>query len=153
MRKLFSVFAVLCAASLAACGGDSGPEGKWVLDAKGSFEASRGGLKAQIPPGAPAELAQQMEAEVRKTFDAMTVNVTLKGDKTFTSKAIMRDLTEDATGTWSVSGSQVTLQTKTKDGKPAEGDNAKSMTLTWKGDTMSGKPDANSPLMLVLKRG
>jgi hypothetical protein len=145
MRKFLGVLVLFGAAGLVACGDkDSAAVGTWTLDTTASFEASRAELLEQL--GVPAE-------DLRKQFDTLRLTLTLKADKTFTSKFVMGPKTEDATGTWSLTEDQVTLRTKTKDGKPAEGDDGKSMSLTLKGDTLGGKTAGRVPMTVVLKRG
>jgi hypothetical protein len=152
MKTILGVLVVLCVAGLAACGDKaSGAVGTWVLDSAATFEASRGGLlgPAQLPPDA----AKAMEAQMKAGFEKMTVTITIKSDDTFTGKFALGDQEkEDNAGTWSAAGDKVTLQPKTKNGQPATGNAAKAMTLTLKGDTLSGKPDANAPVTIVLKR-
>src|SRR5262245_5934216 len=134
MKTFLSMLAVAIAVSLAACGdkgaggsGGSSPEGNWVLDVDGAIEASR-------PPGLAPEKIKEEDAGARSFFEMMKVTLALKGDKTFTSTSAGGGETQTIAGTWSQSGDQVTLQAKTKDGKPAEGESAKPMTLTWKGN-------------------
>jgi hypothetical protein len=99
----------------------------------------------------PEEATRLGEKMARKQLDSMKATLKLKGDKTYESSYVMGSNTENGSGTWSASGNQVTIQPKVKKGEPVTGDDAKAWTVTLSGNTMSGKPEANGPT-IVLKR-
>ena len=114
---------------------------------------------------APAEHRDLMEAFLRspaegralamkKAKDQMkglTYDVEFKADKTWTGHGAGMGDSHKVSGTWSLEGDQLTIVTTTKNEKPATGDDAKPFKATLKGDTITGKPEANGPVV-VLKR-
>ena len=148
MKRLFSVLVVLCAAGLSACGdkGADGPVGTWVLDTKAFFDQNTE-LFGGVATGGPEE--QKARAELEKS---MQTTMVLKADKSFTGDFVMMGQSTKVAGSWSASGDQVTFTAKTKNGEPVTGKDTKPWTLTVKGNSMSGKPDAETPVTIVLKR-
>jgi hypothetical protein len=99
----------------------------------------------------PKEAMDLVEKQARAQLSSMKVTVVVKDDGTYESKYQMGGEVEPGNGTWKLEGDQFTLTRKTKNGKPVEGKDARSWTLTLKGDTLSGKPEANGPT-IALKR-
>jgi hypothetical protein len=101
----------------------------------------------------PAEAKALLEKKARAQMDTVRATVEIKADKTYVGLFTMgTERKEESTGTWSVAGDQVTFTPKTKDGKPVEGDDAKTKTGTLKGDTLSAKDEADGPTMILKRR-
>jgi hypothetical protein len=153
MQRIFGVFVVLVAAGLAACGGESSAaEGTWTLDTDALFTSNRATIQGMMPPGGDEAMMKEFEEGFRRQIQGMKATITLKGDHTYASAFSMPGApSEDGSGTWTMSGDTVTIQPKVKNGKKVEGEKAWSLTL--KDGTLTGKPDPNVPLTLVLRRG
>jgi hypothetical protein len=101
----------------------------------------------------PEEARKLIEQKARTDIEKqMQATMTFKGDKSWTGDFVMMGQSTKVAGTWSATGDQVTLKTTKKNDQPATGDDAKTLTMTVKGDVMSGKAEEGLPITLVMKR-
>jgi hypothetical protein len=153
---LWIVVAAL-ALGLAACGGGGGGGivGTWVLDADKTFSEGEAKAKAEIAKMpeeqrkmAEGMMATQMET-MKKMFSEAKITIEIKADNTATVAMDGMGEKTEGTGAWEKKGDKYSLALKTKDGKPAEGKDAKPVTLEVKdGRLLLGEGDE----ILYLKR-
>ena len=163
MRKALAwVVGIGLVASLAACGdksgggggGSSGVEGTWEVNLDALVDA----VTAEQVKGNPAmskpEVIDGMKKATRAMMSSMKVEVNFKSDHTVTMdmSGMPQQEPEHLISSWSQSGDQVTVTPKTKNGKPVEGEDAKVVTMTQKGNTIMFKPDPTKPMEFVLNR-
>jgi hypothetical protein len=91
-----------------------------------------------------AEGAKAVEKMIEDKLKDAKATIQVKGDNTWTGEfSGMGEAEEKVAGTWTKDGDNFTFTTKTKNGQPASGDDAKSMTFTKKGDRLEGTIDGH----------
>jgi hypothetical protein len=122
--------AVLLIATAAVAG--TNVVGAW----KGKVEMDLSSL-----PKAQNAQQQQMMDKMMAQVKKMVINLTLKGNKTFTMSAVAAPpdgKTHTMTGSWSQKGNKITMVGKTEDGKPAtDKDKTQTLTVNPNGKSMS----------------
>jgi hypothetical protein len=148
MRK--GVIAGLAFLLVAACGkgGGGGVVGTWQLDVGQAVDMAVKEQQAQM--GADNEMAKAMIEAMKNAIREMKVDIELKSDKTFEARmASGKGQSSSARGRWEERGNTVVLTTTETDGKPATGEDAKTIELVKKGDHLELTEGGAT---LVLKR-
>jgi hypothetical protein len=138
-KSFFAGVALLL--GVAACGGKGGVEGTWTVDANAMVDLAVAEMKARGNVVTP-----EQRAGIATMFKDVKMELTFKGDGT--ASATMGGMPgasdETMTGTWTQSGDVVTVTTKTKNGKPAEGEDAKAQPLVLKDGKLTMTKDGRS---------
>lgn len=130
MKKFLALVAV---ASIAVCAFAQSPVGAW----KGKIQMD----VSKMPKAAnPAQQKQMNEAMAK--VKAITLNLNMKANKTFTISipAMMGQPGHTAEGTWTQSGKKVVLTSTKEDGKPPKKKEPQTLTLDGNGRKMTMVP-------------
>lgn len=148
MNKLAPVFLSLLALSLAGCSGNNAAVGKWTIDGKATLSSFEAVIQDKLK-AVPAEQREAAKSMMTAQIEKMQISVELKADQTVSMHAEMPGgAHEDAVGTWSLAGDQLTFKTTKKGGKTEE-----VKTGTFKGQTIEMTEESGGMKMtLVLKR-
>jgi hypothetical protein len=92
------------------------------------------------------EAAAAVTKMLEEQMSSMKAVLDVRSDHTWTAEMSMGAMRESTTGTWSAEGSTIVLTAKTKNGKPATGDDAKPLTLTLKDGRLEGKTPEGEPV-------
>lgn len=150
-KRILSVGAVL-AALVATTFAATNVVGSWT----GRVSVDTSKLPQQSDP-----LAQKQMKTMRDMMAKVVLHVKLKADKTYTATTtgVPGGKEQKEAGTWSISGSTVTIKTTTSNGKPATGQAAKAqkLALSKDGKTMTETQSSPAPggtiiFTIVLKR-
>jgi len=139
MRKSF--FAGVALLLVVACGGKGGAEGTWTVDTNALVDMAVAEGKTR-----GAEVTAEQRAMFAQMFKDAKMELVLKGDgsASMTMAGLPGTASEAMTGTWTQSGDVVTITGKTKNGQPAQGDDAKPQPLTLNGDKLTMTKDGRS---------
>ncbi len=166
--RTFMALALVASFLAAGCGskgsGDS-PVGAWTLDLDQMVEAGIPVAQAEMRKqmeGMDAEQAKMMEAMMpaadklaemmRAQFKDVKIEIVFAADGTFTASTKGMGKDEASTGTWTQSGPKVTATLKTKNGAPAEGEDAEPRELTMKDGKLSMQPAPEAPVFYFTRK-
>lgn len=120
---LWILSALLLALAMGGCGGGS-VEGDWVLDTEATRANIKPAIEKQIKDNMgdqAAKAAAALEPMVNKAVDGMmkglAMTMSFKGDGTCTLDGTMGGSKNLATGTWTQSGSEITVEVTDKKNK------------------------------------
>ncbi len=151
MRTFTFGLAFLAALTLTACGGEGGggggPEGKYNIDRDHLEKAAMEQAKKEMPEG--MEMPPEMMTMMKQMLAKFTIEVDVQSGGNWVVKGNAGDGDKlDETGTWTISGDQITFTTTKKDGK----EHKSSKTGTYKNGVIMLKPDAEGPEMRFVRK-
>jgi len=149
----------LVAGGLSACGdkggsggggGASSPVGAWQFDVDELVKQSL----AQMPEEQRKMMNDTMLKGMKEMMSKMDIEVVFKADgkTTMKSSGIPNQADETGEGTWTLDGTKLTVKTTMKNGKPATGEDAKTMDAEFKNGVISMKPEGPNAPTIVLMR-
>jgi hypothetical protein len=153
--------ALVLATSLLAAGcGDSsagGPAGTYDLDAKlmkpeiekmmaTMFDASMQMLD-MLPPEQKAEAMKKIEEQKAGMMDEFNFVLTMNGDGSY---AVTQGDKTKAKGTWTASGSVISITTTEENGKPKA--DPETLNGTYENGMLRFKPDKDMPFDLIFRK-
>ncbi len=154
MKRTFAfLLALAVAAGVAACGDKSsgggaggGPVGTWTMDMEKVIDMGMAEAKkklAELPEDQRKMAEEAMGGKaaremMTKQLAGMKMEVEVKADKSFTvtAKEPGSDKADVMAGTWEEKGGKYVFQTKTKNGQPATGADAKSVEAKMVGGNL-----------------
>lgn len=171
MKRTFAILLSLAlAAGLVACGdkssgggaGGGGVVGSWTMDMDKVMDMAMAEAKKKIGemPEDQRKVAEEamggkaMREMMAKQFGSMKMDVTVSADKTFTVSAQEpgSDKADAMAGTWEEKDGVFTFTTKTKNGQPATGGDAKSVRAKMAGGNLVlSMPDGGPELAFKRK--
>lgn len=139
--------------------------GDWTLDIEQVIDEGLAHAKAEMEKqfaemeGEEAAMAKAMMPTPEKLLEMMRsqfagakLEISFAKDGTFTMHMDGMGEKEDGTGVWAQQGTTITATLKTKNGKPAEGEEAESKDLTFKDGKLSMRPEADAPLFYFRRK-
>lgn len=153
MNRRFTTLSILglllaSALLLNGCGGvsESSVAGVYEIDKAAIKAAAEAEMKKEQDPNDP--MAGFGASMMMGMIDSMNMTMTLNADKTATMVVSAMGQSDTATGTWSLSGSEITVTVA------SPGDTAEPVTGTVDGDTITLTPpsEEDMPFDLVFKK-